>query len=221
MYRRYKLFSLKNISIVIMILTVLTWIILLMMMKQANAGPIITNDKVSHYQYDLNTYQKVNSKMIQSLVHNEQEIVKKWRPEILQEQRSFFSKNTALKPSLRQPILFFISFSLPDKLLKQYQLEASRLGIPLVLRGLYHHSFTDTAKKLYMILRQHNQGGIIINPILFASYHINKVPALVVRKENHFDVIYGNLSIMGLLNIIKVHDAEMTDVIKTILGDII
>lgn len=218
-----KLFSLRNISLIMLILTITVWTILFITMKTINAAPILTNDTVNHYQNNVKIYQKSHHELFRSLIHSEQDIVKKWQPEVLnvlKEQQSFFSKNTLVKTNLRQPILLFISFSLPDRLLTQYQLEASRLGIPLVLRGLYHHSFPETAKKLFMLLHQNNRGGVIINPIWFESYRIKQVPALVIQNENYFDVIYGNLSIINLLDIIKFHDTHMKKIIRKILGGI-
>lgn len=109
----------------------------------------------------------------------------------------------------------FISFSMPDTLIKQYLIESKRYHIPLVIRGLVHNSMKETQEKLFYLLHgdneKHIQGGIQINPWLFKQYAVHAVPALVIGHDAvtcqelqscaspAFDIIYGNLSLKASL----------------------
>lgn len=155
---------------------------------------------------------------------------------------SFANKNS---------ILLFVSLGMPDNALKSYLLQAKQYHIPVVIRGLYTDnndlsadktvgSFNDTANRIFNLLKsqetaqdhqknintlQKTMGGVSINPLLFRSFGINVVPALVVTNNsnciavNHqpnsnehcstsdFDVVFGNIPIQKQLNII----AEKSD----------
>lgn len=145
-----------------------------------------------------------------------------------------------------EKILLFVSLGMPDNALKAYLFEAKQYHIPIVIRGLYTSkndtaadktvgSFNDTATRVFNLLKtqdsknnannattlQKTMGGISINPLLFRSFNINVVPALVVTNNsnciavNHqqntnencaqsdFDVVFGNIPIEKQLKIIS------------------
>jgi len=124
-------------------------------------------------------------------------------------------------------------------------LQAKQYHIPIVIRGLYTSkndtaadktvgSFNDTATRIFDLLKTQNSenntsnsdvlkktmGGISIKPLLFRSFGINVVPALVVTNnascivvnhqqntnthcaESDFDVVFGNMPIEKQLEII-------------------
>src|SRR3990167_11119403 len=135
-------------------------------------------------------------------------------------------------------ILLFVSLGMPKDVLRQYLIQAKIYHIPVLIRGLYTDkndltadktvgSFKDTANRVLQILKSEkgfkkSMGGVSINPLLFRSFHITVVPALVVTNhantcitknhehneniqcpENDFDVIYGNIPIRKQLKIIS------------------
>lgn len=111
----------------------------------------------------------------------------------------FFLKQVIAMPFVQA----FVSFSMPEKLLEDTLKDCARLNIPAYLNGLHHNSMSETAVKV-MVLSEHVPGlNLQIDPTAFERFGINQVPALVVSKGAHFDVIYGNLSLdEGLQRII-------------------
>ena len=111
--------------------------------------------------------------------------------------------------------MVFISFSMPESLIKEYIFEAQKYGGILVLRGLVEGSLKKTVLKLKEIegstqtkLAKPNL-SIIIHPKLFDVYGINQVPALVLsdggqecivqsqacKSIYNYDVIFGSITI--------------------------
>lgn len=106
-------------------------------------------------------------------------------------------------------IIFFVSLSMPDEVLKAYLQQAASVHIPVVIRGLYSNpkhahsnnalnssvkigSFEDTTKRVFQLLKgsmsknkdfSSLSGGVSINPILFKKFSIQVVPALVVVSQ--------------------------------------
>ncbi|MDF1756925.1 MAG: type-F conjugative transfer system pilin assembly protein TrbC [Legionellaceae bacterium] len=97
----------------------------------------------------------------------------------------------------------FISFSMPEKLLIETLTECERLNIPATLNGLYKNSMQDTTQKIMGLSKQIPNLSLQIDPFAFERYAISQVPALVVAKDNCFDLLYGNLSLSEGLKIIK------------------
>ena len=89
----------------------------------------------------------------------------------------------------------FVSFSMPKVLLLQTLNESARLNIPAYLNGLYENSMEKTAKKLQELAKDAPDLNLFIDPTLFERFDIKQVPALVVVKNERFDVLYGNLSL--------------------------
>lgn len=87
----------------------------------------------------------------------------------------------------------FVSFSMPNELLVETLKDSSRLHIPALLNGLYHNSMSETAKQIMQLTKEIPSLQLQIDPNAFERFAIRNVPALVVKHENCFDVIYGNL----------------------------
>lgn len=115
-------------------------------------------------------------------------------------------------------ILIFVSFSMPKESLRQWLLQADLIKAPVLIRGLVHHSFRETTKAVMEIVsREH--GGVLLDPLLFRKFNIEKVPAVVVtdtkclkeevqKKCETFDVIYGNVTLeYALKEIARQEDA--------------
>lgn len=97
------------------------------------------------------------------------------------------------------PFVYFVSFSIPEAGLKQMVPEATQLGIPTLINGLIDNDFRKTATAVFQLTKEHGEGGVQIDPKTFAQYGITQVPALVVRCEHGFDVMYGNIRLLSAI----------------------
>ncbi|WP_272539718.1 type-F conjugative transfer system pilin assembly protein TrbC [Providencia sp. PROV197] len=97
------------------------------------------------------------------------------------------------------PFVYFVSFSIPEAGLKQMVPEATQLGIPTLINGLIDNDFRKTASAVFELTKDTGEGGVQIDPKTFAQYGITQVPALVVRCEQGFDVMYGNIRLISAI----------------------
>src|SRR5687768_17347107 len=95
--------------------------------------------------------------------------------------------------SIVASIAVFVSFSMPVQLLEETLKDSTRLHIPVYLNGLHHNSMPETALKVMALSKVIPNLNLQIDPAAFEKFRIDKVPALVVAKDNKFDVIYGHL----------------------------
>ncbi|MCX7124234.1 MAG: type-F conjugative transfer system pilin assembly protein TrbC [Gammaproteobacteria bacterium] len=104
--------------------------------------------------------------------------------------------------------MLFVSLSMPKLALRQYVIQSNLYHIPLILRGFLQNNYPETAKRIYSILHPKNSnakaipGGFEIDPLYFRKFHINAVPALVIHKQGHYTVVYGNIPISKMLTLI-------------------
>ncbi len=89
----------------------------------------------------------------------------------------------------------FVSFSMPETLLRETLKESAQRNIPAYLNGLYRDSMSETALKVMALNQLIPNLNMAIDPTLFERFGIQKVPALVVDDGKAFDVIYGHLTI--------------------------
>ncbi len=113
-------------------------------------------------------------------------------------------------------LYIFISFSMPGSSIKNLYNDADKIGSPLMVRGLINNNFTKTAQKMVSIIgkknRQKRNTTILINPVMFKSLKIKRVPAFVfIKGEPHVlacrdrtacaktmpkhDVVYGDITL--------------------------
>ncbi|WP_407902050.1 type-F conjugative transfer system pilin assembly protein TrbC [Providencia rustigianii] len=97
------------------------------------------------------------------------------------------------------PFIYFVSFSIPEAGLKQMVPEASLLGIPTLINGLIDNDFRKTASAVFEVVKARGDGGVQIDPKTFAQYGVQQVPAFVVRCEQGFDVMYGNIRLLSAI----------------------
>lgn len=83
-------------------------------------------------------------------------------------------------------LLIFVSFSMSMATLKQLSQQADQAGGKLVFRGLINNSFKATIPKLKELGSE-----VLIDPTLFRTYKVDKVPAFVLSH----DILYGNVSL--------------------------
>lgn len=101
-------------------------------------------------------------------------------------------------------IYIFISFSMPNESIKGWMAEVEKIGAPVVIRGLVNNSFKETWKKVSEFTHD-NKGGVQLDPNLFRRFQIDKVPAVVIAKNDsclptqtcmdEYDVIYGDVTL--------------------------
>lgn len=114
----------------------------------------------------------------------------------------------AFEQSRKNNAMLFVSLGMPKLVLRQYLIQSKQLGIPLIIRGLLQNSYPVTAKRIYQILHPKNRfqkaikGGFEIDPVYFKKYHIKVVPALVISSGSNSSVVYGNIPIKKLLQVI-------------------
>ena len=156
----------------------------------------------------------------------------------------FASAKDMTDKNYKNKCFLFVSLGMPIDTLSQYLSEAKQYHIPVLIRGLYTQkndtktdktvgSFDDTANRIFQILKNEDEnktniselkklmGGVSINPLLFRSFSIRVVPALVITDDqsdcvtkshsknehvvcptSNFDVVYGNVPIYKQLKII-------------------
>ncbi|WP_336432774.1 type-F conjugative transfer system pilin assembly protein TrbC [Providencia rettgeri] len=125
-----------------------------------------------------------------------------WINDILakQKQSQQEAQNEAqVKAQQESPFVYFVSFSIPEAALKQMLPEANRLNIPSVINGLIDNDFRKTASTVFELTKDSGDGGVQIDPNVFAQYGITQVPALVLRCEQGFDVLYGNVHLRSAI----------------------
>ncbi|MEX6281268.1 hypothetical protein [Providencia hangzhouensis] len=74
--------------------------------------------------------------------------------------------------------------------------EATQLGIPTLINGLIDNDFRKTASAVFRT-DQRQWGGWRTNRPERLQYGVTQVPALVVRCEQGFDVMYGNIRLVS------------------------
>lgn len=78
-------------------------------------------------------------------------------------------------------VLVFLSFSMPEKSLHAWLLQCRQSGATPVIRGLVNNSLRDTMV-VFQKLAKETDAGVQIDPILFKTFDITQVPAVVHVK---------------------------------------
>ena len=82
------------------------------------------------------------------------------------------------EPPRGPEIIVFMSLSVPGASLRQWSLEAARIGAPLVLRGVARGGLKATVKRVGAHLAE--GAGAAIDPRLFRLFEVKAVPAVAV-----------------------------------------
>ena len=82
------------------------------------------------------------------------------------------------EPPRGPEIIVFISLSVPGVSLRQWSLEAARIGAPLVLRGVGPRGLKATVKRVGVHLAE--GAGVAIDPRLFRLFEVKAVPVVAV-----------------------------------------
>jgi type-F conjugative transfer system pilin assembly protein TrbC len=100
----------------------------------------------------------------------------------------------------KDSIFVFISFSMPDSLIKSYIAEARGLkeknngNITFVLRGFYENSYRKTTDKVAK-LSGSRPVSIVVDPTLFKKYNVTQVPSVVRDGGDSYDKMNGATTI--------------------------
>ncbi len=113
--------------------------------------------------------------------------------------------------------LVFLSFSMPEKSLESWLKQCKIYGATPVIRGLINNSFKETIQTIYR-LSEKTQMGIQLDPVLFQTFDITQVPAVVSVtsvpdcpkamdcKSISFDKLYGEVTLdYALARLKEVH----------------
>lgn len=96
---------------------------------------------------------------------------------------NFISEDYISKSNVK-PLFIFVSFSMPDELIKSYLIQSDKLRSFVVVRGLYKDDFGLTIKKLKTIYNDQNKRmNLLIDPTLFQRFNITAVPSFVLSSE--------------------------------------
>ena len=119
------------------------------------------------------------------------------------------------EPPRGSEIIVFMSLSIPEKSWREWSRQASRIGAPLVLRGVAQGGLKATVKRVGAYLPAN--AGAAIDPRLFRLFGIDAVPAVAVVPGGvppcttrgcsadpapPHDVIGGNIGLDAALSII-------------------
>lgn len=83
-------------------------------------------------------------------------------------------------------LYIFISFSMPDNLIKQYIHDASQYGGYVMIGGLHKDSFSETIKKVSQFVETRDGqgvGGVMIDPKSFETFSVRSVPTIILAKQ--------------------------------------
>jgi conjugal transfer pilus assembly protein TrbC len=119
---------------------------------------------------------------------------------------------------LLTPIMVFVSFSMPRQSLIAYMQDARKIHASIIVRGFINNSFKETVNTISLLVKEAGGGGIEINPFAFTTFHITKVPSVVVipnnspcvqqsscRIDKDYDVIAGNITLQAALVVVGHH----------------
>lgn len=128
------------------------------------------------------------------------------------------SNNTSIAKRIKNTesgLFIFVSFSMPRQSLVSYLSTAKKIHAHVVMRGLVDNSFKTTFKEISGLVEEAHGGGIQLDPVLFKTFHITEVPAVVILSDNQnvtvnqpdsagqFDVITGDIPLAFALKEIR------------------
>ena len=116
-------------------------------------------------------------------------------------------------------VKLFVSFSMPDQAIQDCMYTAKTIQASILIRGLVDNSFKKTALKLTQLITDKDKmTGVALDPTSFKQYGVNKVPAVVVYKDDQFDVLYGAVSVEFALKKIAAEQDAVSEVANQILS---
>lgn len=149
----------------------------------------------------------------------------------LEQRTSDFLHAPMVNHAITNPVLVFVSFSMPVASLRQWSQQAESIHAPLVIQGLVDHSFAKTQQAVKALNPDYSGkvGGVVVDPRLFREYHITQAPTVVVRRIpvtpcpanqscwQAYDVVSGDVGLEAALQIIA-DRGDMADVARSVLS---
>lgn len=130
-------------------------------------------------------------------------------------------------------VVVFLSFSMPRKSLESWLRQCKISGATPVIRGLINNSFKETMLEIKQLSKKSGT-GMQLDPILFKTFNIKQVPAVVFAKNIpecpsnmdckpiDYDVVYGDVLLgyaLGKINDSQsLEDTRLTAMINTLEG---
>lgn len=133
------------------------------------------------------------------------------------------NNNKILPDNKNNGLIIFLSSSLPDNIMQQYQVEIKKYSAKAVFRGMIDNSMAKTVAYINDI--KNRQVGISIDPKLFAKFNITKAPTLILYDVNScknnqctplHDKITGTVPIKYFLEKIS-QEGDLSDIAQKIL----
>ena len=129
-------------------------------------------------------------------------------------------------------VLVFMSLSAPPESWRQWAAEATRIGAPIVLRGVMKEGLRATAGRVGGLL-DGAEAGVAIDPRLFRLFRIELVPALAVVPGGvppcksrgcadgpppPFDLVTGNIGLAAALEAVAAEGGPGRDAARRALA---
>ncbi|MDD5056551.1 MAG: type-F conjugative transfer system pilin assembly protein TrbC [Sideroxydans sp.] len=104
-------------------------------------------------------------------------------------------KSLAQVATKKYDFMIFVSFSMPDEILRLYSTQAKEYGAKLVLRGMFENSLTKTKLRGLEV----NAAGAEwdIAPATFRKFKIERVPAIVIADATNESVLENGCAKAG------------------------
>jgi len=85
-----------------------------------------------------------------------------------------------------EQLYVFVSFSMPEKLIKEYVRDAHIVGGAVLIGGLHNDNFADTVRKVEGYVESSSgeaNGGIAIDPKAFETFGVKAVPTIILAEN--------------------------------------
>lgn len=201
------------------------------------SGAVLAEDEatIAAIELDAKTRAEVYSKeikQISQLLESSQKLgqITQFSNEIHQA----FKKQEPIVTHLKKvsQVLVFLSFSMPEKSLHAWLLQCKQSGATPVIRGLINNSFKDTMTAIQTLSKKTGI-GMQLDPILFKTFEITAVPAVVYVKDTplcpanmdckpvDYDRLYGDVSLDYALEKMRGDDKVLHQMILRLRGGLI
>lgn len=177
--------------------------------------------------YDLASIELVANRQAMLYAEEVQKISKNIKPTDVKQFSQMHQLQEPIEAHLKKvsQVLVFLSFSMPEKSLRAWLIQCKESGATPVIRGLINNSFKDTMS-IIQSLSKDTGIGMQLDPILFKTFEINRVPAVVYVKavpecpENmncrsiDYDKVFGDVTLDYALDTISNESSSEDTVLK-------
>src|SRR3990167_8595899 len=95
--------------------------------------------------------------------------------------------STSVMAEMKQSnsVIIFVSFSMPRQSLIAYLHDANKIHASIVVLGLVNNSLKETVGTISSLVKEAGGGGVELNPLVFNTFHITKVPSVIVIPSSN------------------------------------